>query len=764
MRRLLPVALLLMALWGCRQQLPLSVRFDAPAGSWESESLPLGNGFLGASLFGGVDCEQIVLNEKSLWTGGPGTGAEAYWNCNLPAAEQLPAIREALVEGDYGTAARLTEQHFRSNVPYETYMEDPFRFGFYTTLGALSLRTGLDSTCTEYRRELSLDEALARVRFRQGSAVFERTAFVSYPDRVLVLRFRGPQRLTIRYMPCSIAEGCFEALDQGFHYTGCLPQNGMRFSLRLTVVGAPAAWDGEALQLESSSDVTMLITAATDYRMNFDPDYEDPAAYVGEDPAEQTATWMEAARTKGYAGLLKAHLQDYQPLFRSVSLQLDGAEAPDAPTPERLARYRSGAEDPALEALYFQYGRYLLLASSRAGSLPANLQGLWHNGVDGPWHVDYHNNINLQMNYWPAQTTRLEACFQPYVDFLRLLEKPGGRTAQAYFGARGWTASISANPFGFTAPMDSDQMEWNFCPVAGPWLATALWDHYDFTRDLAFLQEVYPLIEGAAHFATDLLWRAPDGYLTAAPSYSPEHGPVDLGTAFSHAVIREILQDAIAAAGVLGQESGEWESALKDLAPYQVGRYGQLQEWSRDIDDPQDRHRHVNHLFGLYPGHTLDTPELKQAARVVLEHRGDGATGWSMGWKLGLWARLQDGDHAYLLLRNLLSDGTLDNLWDNHPPFQIDGNFGGTAGMAEMLLQSRGGVIDLLPALPSAWPDGKVQGLCARGGFVLDLTWKGGRLREVRLHSRAGGSCILRCGGREIPVETRAGEHKKITW
>ena len=763
MRRMLPMLLLLTALWGCRQQPSLSLRFDAPAGNWESESIPLGNGFLGASLFGGVDCEQIVLNEKSLWTGGPGTGADAYWNCNRPAAEALPGIREALARDDYDTAARLTEQHFRSNVPYETYMEDPFRFGFYSALGELRLQTGLDGGCTEYRRELSLDEALARVRFRQGSATFERTAFVSYPDRVLVLRFRGPQNLTIRYAPCSIAEGHFEALEQGFHYSGRLSGNGLRFSLQLTVLGTPARWDGEALQLESSDDVTLLLTAATDYRMNFDPDYTDPAAYVGEDPAVLTASWMAAARAKGYDGLLKTHLQDYQPLFRSVSLELKG-QAPDASVPERLARYRAGAEDPALEALYFQYGRYLLLASSREGSLPANLQGIWHNGVDGPWHVDYHNNINLQMNYWPAQTTGLEACFRPYVDYLRLLEKPGGRTAQAYFGARGWTASISANPFGFTAPMDSDQMEWNFCPVAGPWLATALWDHYDYTRDSTFLREVYPLLQGAADFATDLLWRGPDDYLTAAPSYSPEHGPVDLGTGFSHAVIREVLADAIRAAQVLGRESSEWESALKELAPYRIGRYGQLQEWSRDIDDPQDQHRHVNHLFGLYPGHSLDTPELKQAARVVLEHRGDGATGWSMGWKLGLWARLKDGDHAYLLLRNLLSYGTLDNLWDNHPPFQIDGNFGGTAGMAEMLLQSHEGIIELLPALPAAWPEGRVKGLCARGGFVLDFAWKDGRLQEVQLYSRAGGSCILRCDGREIPVDTRGGEHKKITW
>lgn len=466
--------------------------------------------------------------------------------------------------------------------------------------------------------------------------------------------------------------------------------------------------------------------------------------------------------------LKQAHYQDYVSLFNRSTLRLNpgwGTEAENLPTPQRLARYRTGAPDYGLESLYYQFGRYLLIASSRPGNLPANLQGIWHNNVDGPWRVDYHNNINLQMNYWPACPTNLTECELPLIDFIRTLVKSGEKTAQAYFGARGWTTSISSNIFGFTTPLSSKDMAWNFSPVAGPWLATHAWNYYDYTRDLNFLKSIgYNLLKSSAQFAVDYLWHKPDGTYTAAPSTSPEHGPIDEGATFSHAVIREVLLDAIEASKILNtdeKERKEWEEVLRKLTPYQIGRYGQLMEWSKDIDDPQDSHRHINHLFGLHPGHTISpiiTPELAKAARVVLEHRGDGATGWSMGWKLNLWARLQDGNRAYTLYSNLLKNGTNENLWDSHPPFQIDGNFGGTAGVTEMLLQSHAGFIQLLPALPDVWHEGCLTGTRARGNFTLDIHWHDNNLTKVIVRSGSGNLCHIRYKQEKLTFPTKAGE------
>jgi len=771
----------------------LSIWFDSPNtlqgkevwhsskqdASWESQSLPIGNGSIGANILGSIEAERITFNEKTLWRGGPNTakGADYYWNVNKQSAYILDEIRKAFVEGDQKKAEKLTRENFNSEVPYEFSREKPFRFGNFTTMGEFYVETGLSTIgMSDYKRILSLDSAMAVVQFKKDDVAYQRNYFISYPANVMVMRFSadqpGKQNLTFRYAPNPVSTGQFSADgNNGLVYTASLDNNGMKYAVRIqaTVKGGTLNNTDGRITVKEADEVVFYVTADTDYKMNFAPDFTDPKTYVGVNPLETTQQWMKDAVAKGYANLLDEHYKDYASLFNRVKLELNPTvKTSNLPTAQRLKNYRNGQPDYYLEKLYYQFGRYLLIASSRPGNMPANLQGIWHNNIDGPWRVDYHNNINIQMNYWPACSTNLDECMLPLIDFIRTLVKPGEKTAQSYFGARGWTASISANIFGFTTPLESQDMSWNFNPMAGPWLATHVWEYYDYTKDLKFLKETgYELIKSSANFTVDYLWHKPDGTYTAAPSTSPEHGPIDQGATFVHAVVREILLDAIQASKELGidkKERKQWEHVL---ANYKIGRYGQLLEWSTDIDDPKDEHRHVNHLFGLHPGHTVSpitTPELAEAAKVVLVHRGDGATGWSMGWKLNQWARLQDGNHAYTLFGNLLKNGTVDNLWDTHPPFQIDGNFGGTAGITEMLLQSHMGFIQLLPALPDAWKDGSIQGVCAKGNFEIDMIWKDGLLQEATLLSKAGENCTVKYAGKTISFKTAKGRSYQLKY
>lgn len=747
-----------------------------PDREWESRSLPIGNGSLGGSILGSVARERVVINEKTLWMGGPGTGPERYWAMNRkvdPAT--LDSIRQLLEKGENEEAGRMVSREFRGTVDYDRNV-----FGTYTEMGEILVATSIDeSKVSDYRRVLNIDKSVALVSFTADSVRYARRYFCSYPDSVMVWRFQsegGAQNLELTFATPQTVDKVTAEGSNSLLYQGHLDNNGMRWAMRVeakvsgegTVKADPEA---RTLTVSGADDVEFLIAGDTDYRLNLDPDPTDAKAFVGGDPAVTVNKIIDAASRKSYDKLYADHLDDYLGLYDRVRLAINpGQERPaPLPTDRRLAAYRDSAADHGLEETYFNFGRYLLISSSRPGTMPANLQGLWHNNIDGPWRVDYHNNINVQMNYWPATSTNLLECFEPYIDYIRGLVKPGEATARDYWNARGWTASISANIFGFTAPLNSGQMSWNYNPSAGPWLASQIWEYYDYTRDTDWLREVgYPIIKSSADFASDLLHKSGDTY-TTAPSYSPEHGECDLGATYANAVTREILLDAIEAARTLDtdpQSVKEWQGLLDSIRPYQVGSHGQLQEWTDDIDDPNDRHRHTNHLFGLHPGRTINAMTdtvLADAARQTLRERGDAATGWSMGWKLNHWARLFDGDHAYTLFKNLLRQGTSDNLWDVHPPFQIDGNFGGTAGIAELFMQSHTGVINLLPALPSDWADSHIEGLLARGNFEVSVYAKDGNLDYALIRSVKGGPCEIAYRGLRATVDTKPGETIRVT-
>lgn len=739
---------------------PASTRlyYAQPARDWERETLPIGNGLLGASIFGGTSEERIVLNHKSLWTGGPGSaGGDVFGNARGRRDAQMAQVR-ARIERETSVDPNWVAQQLGGKKQ---------GFGAYQVLGELriSMRAASDGRSdyplpahARYRRALDLDDAIASVAWQSGEVQYRREYFASYPDNVIVVALSADRAGMLEFdVRLAMPERGRRDLQQDsrdgrLHAHGALAGNGLRFDTQLQVLqeGGQRRDNADGSVTVTGADRALLVLAAgTDYAPRY-PHYRGAA------PRAEVSATLERAIARGLDQLRTRHVADYRALHGRVRLDI-GQREPGVPTEALMALYRDGSATPAqqraLEALYFQYGRYLLLASSRSGALPANLQGIWNHSDTPPWDADYHLNINLQMNYWLAETTALGEAAQPLFDYVQALIPPGQSTARVLYGAPGWVAHVTGNPFGHTGVIDYPTAFW--FPEGAAWLSRHLYEHYLFTGDIAFLRErAWPALRGAAQFWLSQLQVDPrDGGLVASPSFSPENPSTGFvaGAAMSQQILRDLFDNAIAAEAVLGADPAlrtRMQAARAKLDPgLRIGRWGQLQEWKHDADDPRDQHRHVSHLYALHPAaqvSPLTTPELAKAARVSLDARGDGGTGWSKAWKINFRARLFDGDRAHALLGDLLRLSTHDNLWDTHPPFQIDGNFGAAAGIAEMLLQSHAGAIHLLPALPTAWPDGEVTGLRARGGVGVDLRWRDGRLQGATLHASRKGEVVVR--------------------